>query len=903
MISRPKTLATRVTLLVMGAVVAATLLLAATRYYLLRQAQYRVAERSAESLLEMLEDLLAEQPALWSGELQPIVVRFGRKLSDVHRLTVVNPAGIVVADSHGPPGVPTDQTALLPLLRQPDETQTRYRSGSEHYYRLARSLRGPYDPARRSDVAGVAAIELRLSSIDAAIRRSLATEIALMAMLFLAIGLGIHAVAHRLFVKPLGALAAATGRFAAGDGSARVAISTGDEFEEVGRAFNAMVEARTQLVEDRATAQAVARAKSEFLASMSHEIRTPLNGVVGMSGLLLDTPLSPMQRDYAETLRRSAESLLLIINDILDYSKIEAGQLQLEQAPFDLEVVLKDVADLVAAAAQAKGVELAIRVAPDTPRHVVGDVSRIRQVLTNLAGNAVKFTHAGHVLLEVSCEAPEDGRARLRFAVQDTGIGIPADKLEHIFERFTQADASTTRRYGGTGLGLAISKQLVELMGGKIRVASELGAGSTFSFRLVLPVAEPPPERAVPTLAGTHALVVDDRAVNRRVLEEQLAGWRMRAGTAASAAEALEALHRAHEQADPYEIALLDYQLPDRDGLALAQELRGDPAFAPVVLVMLSSVGVRPAEDGAGPVDAWLVKPVRPSVLYNALVDALARRRGEGGRAAAQMQPAEPPAAAVLPRLSARVLVAEDNPVNQKVILALLEKLGCRADLASNGSEAVEMLDRFRYDVVLMDCEMPEMDGFQATAEIRRRERDGAGWRRVPIVALTAYAMAGDRERCLAAGMDEYLSKPVRERELATTLASVAGSQPTTAPAAAAPSGEPACDEAGLLAHVGGDSQLAREIVQIYLSNAPGWLDGIRQAVTAADAAGLAHMAHRLNGALSNLAAPAATDAARDLETAGRSGDLSDASEGLRRLETELARLQDALRALHARLP
>src|SRR5438445_251152 len=602
-----------------------------------------------------------------------------------------------------------------------------------------------------------------------------------MAMVFLAIGLGIHAVAHRLFVKPLGALAAATGRFAAGDASARVAMSTGDEFEEVGRAFNAIVEARTQLVEDRATAQAVARAKSEFLASMSHEIRTPLNGVVGMSGLLLDTPLSPMQLDYAETLRRSAESLLLIINDILDYSKIEAGQLQLEQAPFDLEVVLKDVADLVAAAAQAKGVELAIRVAPDTPRHVVGDVSRIRQVLTNLAGNAVKFTHAGHVLLEVSCEAREDGRARLRFAVQDTGIGVAADKLEHIFERFTQADASTTRRYGGTGLGLAISKQLVELMGGKIRVASELGAGSTFSFRLVLPVAELPPERAVPTLAGTRALVVDDRAVNRRVLEEQLAGWRMRAGTAAS--------------------------------------------------------------------------------------------------------------------------VAEDNPVNQKVILALLEKLGCRADLASNGSEAVEMLDRFRYDVVLMDCEMPEMDGFQATAEIRRRERDGAGWRRVPIVALTAYAMAGDRERCLAAGMDEYLSKPVRERELATTLASVAGSQPTRAPAAAARSGEPACDEAGLLAHVGGDSQLAREIVQIYLSNAPGWLDGIRQAVTAADAAGLAHMAHRLNGALRNLAAPAATDAARALETAGRSGDLSDASEGLRRLEIELARLQDALRALHARLP
>src|SRR5437879_710029 len=337
-------------------------------------------------------------------------------------------------------------------------------------------------------------------------------------------------------------------RDASGDGSARVAITTGDECEEVERAFNAMVAARTQLVEDRATAQAVARAKSEFLASMSHEIRTPLNGVVGMSGLLLDTALSPTQRDYAETLRRSAESLLLIINDILDYSKIEAGQLQLEQAPFDLEVVLKDVADLVAAAAQAKGIELAIRVAPDTPRHVVGDVSRIRQVLTNLAGNAVKFTHAGHVLLEVSCEAREDGRARLRFAVQDTGIGVAADKLAHIYERFTQADASTTRRYGGTGLGLAISKQLVELMGGKIRVASELGAGSTFSFRLVLPVAEPPPERAVPMLAGTRALVVDDRAVNRRVLEEQLAGWRMRAGTAASAAEALEALRRARSE-------------------------------------------------------------------------------------------------------------------------------------------------------------------------------------------------------------------------------------------------------------------------------------------------------------------------------------------------------------------
>ena len=651
----------------------------------------------------------------------------------------------------------------------------------------------------------------------------------------------------------------------------------------------------SRLAASEEQARRATAAKAAFLASMSHEIRTPLNGVIGMTELLLDTPLSTTQRDYAETVRRSADSLLLIINDILDYSKIEAGELRLEEAPFDLEVALKDVADLVGAAARARGLELALRIVPGTPRHVIGDVTRLRQVLTNLVGNAVKFTHEGHVLMEVAALGG-GGRIPFRFSVEDTGIGIPAHKQQHIFERFTQAEASTTRRYGGTGLGLAISKQIVGRMGGSLTVESTLGQGSTFRFTVELPVMEGAAEGIGGSLAGIRALIVDDREVNRRILAEQLTGWGLRTDAVSTVAEAVDALRRARQASDPYGVGVLDYQLPDGDGLGLARELRLDQAFRDLVLVIVSSIGDRPDDEAGGEVDSWLVKPARPSALYNALMDGLARR---AGRAAPRAAPARmPERQATRPRLAGRVLVAEDNVVNQKVIVTLLEKLGCRADLASNGREAVDQIERFPYDVILMDCEMPEMDGFAATAEIRRRET-GTG-HRVPIVALTAYAMTGDRERCLAAGMDEYLSKPVREPELIAALKAHLSMVPAgPAPALAAEATPPT---PVLLPEIADDPDLMREIVDLYRSNAPGWMDQIRQALAARDGTGLARAAHTLRGAVSHLGVPAATDATRALEDAGRAADFAAAPKTLARLETELRHLDDALITLRASL-
>ena len=651
----------------------------------------------------------------------------------------------------------------------------------------------------------------------------------------------------------------------------------------------------SRLAASEEQARRATAAKAAFLASMSHEIRTPLNGVIGMTELLLDTSLSTTQRDYAETVRRSADSLLLIINDILDYSKIEAGELHLEEAPFDLEVALKDVADLVGAAARARGLEVALRIVPGTPRHVVGDVTRLRQVLTNLVGNAVKFTHEGHVLMEVAAQTGNDGRVPFRFSVEDTGIGIPPNKQQHIFERFTQAEASTTRRYGGTGLGLAISKQIVERMGGNLTVESTPGQGSTFRFTVELPVVEGAAERTGGSLDGLRALVVDDREVNRRILVEQLTGWGMRTDAVSNVAEALDALRRARQASDPYGVGVLDYQLSDGDGLSLARELRLDETFKDLVLVIVSSVGERPDDDVGGEVDSWLVKPARPSALYNALVDGLARRTG---RVAPRTAPVRmPERQATRPRFAGRVLVAEDNVVNQKVIVALLEKLGCRADVASNGREAVDQVARFPYDLVLMDCEMPEMDGFAATAEIRRRGQQG---RRMPIVALTAYAMTGDRERCLAAGMDDHLSKPVREPELIEALKAHLPMAPAVA--ASAPAAEDAPAAPVLLPEIADDPDLMREIVDLYRSNAPGWMDQIRQALSARDGTGLARSAHTLRGAVSHLGVPAATDAARALEDAGRAADFATAPKTLARLETELRHLDDALITLRASL-
>ena len=657
---------------------------------------------------------------------------------------------------------------------------------------------------------------------------------------------------RRLVVEPVEQLIATIGLLRDGRLDTRSPGTGPEELRQIGQGLDEMAVAlendrsmlrrrEVELTAARHDAEAATQAKSAFLATMSHEIRTPMNAVIGMTGLLLDSDLTPEQQDYAETVRHSGDALLVIINDILDFSKIESGQLDLERQPFSVRDCVEGSLDLVAAQAAAKGLDLACHLLPDVPPVVEGDVTRLRQVLVNLLTNAVKFTARGEVLLTVSVRSVRDNVVEFAFAVRDTGIGIPADRMDRLFRSFSQVDASTTRTFGGTGLGLAISSRLAEAMNGELVVDSEVGTGSTFTLILPLPRGRETEDRLrVPPaeLPGKSVLVVDDNDTNRRILRGQLEAWGM---TVDDEVDPRVALLRASAAPLPYDLALLDMHMPHLDGVGLATALRQLDGWDSVPLLLLTSLGQRPS----GTLDLELVhltKPIKAAALRDTLARSLGSREQVQQRAAA---------VAAVGRL--RVLLAEDNVVNQKVATLLLERLGQRPDVVGNGQEALQAVQDHRYDLVLMDVQMPVMDGLEATRRIRAEVPPD---RQPRIVAMTANALVEDREACFAAGMDDYLAKPVRSEELAVTLVKVRSTVATQPPVAPV---NGAVDPAVLqeLVERLGDRGPAfcLSLIQTWGAEATARLADLDAAVVNREPEGVARVAHTLKSGSASLGA------------------------------------------------
>ncbi len=653
--------------------------------------------------------------------------------------------------------------------------------------------------------------------------------------------------------------------------------------------------AERDLARAKEAAEEASRAKGEFLANMSHEIRTPMNGIVGMTNLVLDTRLTPYQSECLQTLKTSADSLLTILNDILDFSKIESRRLELESIPFAIADLVDDTLKPLAVRAHQKGVEIVGDIAADVPPGLVGDPGRLKQVLTNLVGNAIKFTEAGEVVLAVRRDRVVDGCARLKFLVSDTGVGIPADKLATIFEPFRQADGSTTRRFGGTGLGLAISATLVRLMGGQIGVESRPDAGSTFQFTATFDTVDAPRRQAPDSaLANLRVLLVDDNAVNRQICETQLGRWRMQVTAVDSGRAALGVARAAARAGRPFALVLLDSHMPELDGFGVAERMAADPDLraGAATIMMLTSGGTSGDSERCRTlgIAAYLTKPVAEADLFDAICRAL-----DGAASGPARSGSADSLAGAEPVDARHVLLVEDNLVNQRVAEGLLTRRGHRVTTADDGRQALDALSREAFDIVLMDLQMPEMSGIEATQAIRAGERERGG--HVRIVAMTAHAMNGDRERCLAAGMDGYLSKPIDPRMLFSVVEDVSAAGATPPPSTTA---KGAIDHASLLERLGGDHTLFTDVVQLFLTDCPPRLTAIKAAVEARNLPAVRAEAHALKGAASNLSAAGLFDAAATLERVAVEGRADAAAAAWRRLSTEATHALDQLRQFEA---